>query len=548
MRLSEIAHLRLPRHRWLTNRRSGADTNRHTVVLFDGVCNLCNRAVDFIIRRDHREIFQFASLQSAAGREIARRYCVPRRMWRSVILVQNDRVYGGSTAALKIAAKLSWPWPILSLGLAVPRRLRDWIYSLMTTNRYRIFGKRSSCRIISPEEQMRFLSDAGSFAESPSSALIWEFDKVVSSYAISSTFAKDEQAAREVFRVAAHLLLDLACWDELSGPQNASFLHFDANGDRVTQRRLCVGDFIRVDLPAPGYDWAVIEEAIVTRTKIKIVVRPTYDPTLRPLRTDVICHFYEASASNTFVVERQGNEVIVSVHGAGEIMNVGATAGSRARALRNRLAALASWRGPQQYQWNTFTDRLLLRARRAVNWRSAIVEGRQRRLYAFMVAAGLGQIILAVSMHWMPEKLNLPSELSKLMPLTRQIYVVCAYYIWATVLLFGMVSAVKPRWLLDRSPAAILLSAFLAFFWLARLAIQFFYYERTTYAAEETLLVLLFTFLSIAYSVAAVSQLKDWRAATCAIDAGYATPSHERSSTPTLVKQHGARLKAELSQ
>lgn len=127
------------------------------VVLFDGVCNLCNASVDFILERDSKSIFRFASLQSEAGQELLRRFRLPTEEHRSLVLVEGDRFFTRSSAALLIARRLDGFWPLLYAFIVVPRFLRDAVYDLFARNRYRWFGRRDTCRVPAPEERGRFL-------------------------------------------------------------------------------------------------------------------------------------------------------------------------------------------------------------------------------------------------------------------------------------------------------------------------------------------------------------------------------------------------------
>lgn len=127
------------------------------MVLFDGVCNLCNASVDFILERDSKSIFRFASLQSEAGQELLRRFRLPTEEHRSLVLVEGDRFFTRSSAALLIARRLDGFWPLLYAFIVVPRFLRDAVYDLFARNRYRWFGRRDTCRVPTPEERGRFL-------------------------------------------------------------------------------------------------------------------------------------------------------------------------------------------------------------------------------------------------------------------------------------------------------------------------------------------------------------------------------------------------------
>ncbi len=129
------------------------------VVLFDGVCNVCNPAVDFILRHDPQGHFRFASLQSDAGRAaLADSGEVPEDEIRTIILIEDGRLFRESTAALRIAGRLTGPWSLLYYLLTgVPRPLRDGAYRWFARNRYRWFGKRDTCRLPEPEIRARFL-------------------------------------------------------------------------------------------------------------------------------------------------------------------------------------------------------------------------------------------------------------------------------------------------------------------------------------------------------------------------------------------------------
>lgn len=127
------------------------------IVLFDGVCNLCNAAVNFIIDRDPQNRFRFAALQSDTGRELLNRYPLASGPVDSVVLIRSNRPYVKSDAALEIARHLGGAWPALAVFKIFPRFFRDWVYDLIAKNRYRLFGKQDACRIPTPELKARFL-------------------------------------------------------------------------------------------------------------------------------------------------------------------------------------------------------------------------------------------------------------------------------------------------------------------------------------------------------------------------------------------------------
>lgn len=130
----------------------------HAVVLFDGVCNLCNAGVNFIIDRDPAAYFRFAALQSEAGSALRASCGIPAAAaLESLVLIEAGRCYRRSTAALRIARRLSGGWPLLYACMLVPRPLRDRVYDHIAANRYRWFGRRDHCRVPTAAWQARFL-------------------------------------------------------------------------------------------------------------------------------------------------------------------------------------------------------------------------------------------------------------------------------------------------------------------------------------------------------------------------------------------------------
>jgi predicted DCC family thiol-disulfide oxidoreductase YuxK len=129
------------------------------VVLFDGVCNLCNSTVHFIIARDPASYFRFAPLQSPSAAALMGDNAPVQTAPDSVVLVEDGKTYQASTAALRIARKLPWPWKLLYGFIVVPRFLRDPFYYLIARNRYRWFGKQEACWLPTPELRSRFLEN-----------------------------------------------------------------------------------------------------------------------------------------------------------------------------------------------------------------------------------------------------------------------------------------------------------------------------------------------------------------------------------------------------
>lgn len=130
------------------------------IVFFDGVCNLCNGAVQLIIDHDRHALFRFAPLQSDLARKLLseRGAVVDPAEMDSVILLEGDRVYQRSDAALRIARRLDAPWPVAYALIVVPRFVRDAVYKLIARHRYRWFGRSETCRVPTPELRARFLA------------------------------------------------------------------------------------------------------------------------------------------------------------------------------------------------------------------------------------------------------------------------------------------------------------------------------------------------------------------------------------------------------
>lgn len=139
------------------------------VVLFDGTCNFCDGAVQFVIDHERGSDLKFAALQSDAGRDLLERVASPEeaRLLQhgatgdgdpdSMALVEGGRVYTHSSAALRMARYLRWPWRGLGVFIVVPRFVRDMVYRWIARNRYRWFGKTDTCRVPTPELRARFL-------------------------------------------------------------------------------------------------------------------------------------------------------------------------------------------------------------------------------------------------------------------------------------------------------------------------------------------------------------------------------------------------------
>ena len=128
-----------------------------SIVLFDGVCNLCSGAVLFIIKRDRQAKFLFASLQSRFGQQQLKKLGLERDTFQTIILIRGADVFYRSNAALEIARGLSGLWPSLYLLKIIPAFIRDALYNYISRNRYKFFGKKDVCMIPTPELQSRFI-------------------------------------------------------------------------------------------------------------------------------------------------------------------------------------------------------------------------------------------------------------------------------------------------------------------------------------------------------------------------------------------------------
>ncbi len=127
------------------------------IILFDGVCNLCNGAVQFVIRHDPQAIFKFASLQSETGQEMLRKFGLPASSFDSFVLIDNGKAYTKSDAALAVVKKLPGMLRFLYGLKIVPAILRDAVYNLVAKKRYGWFGKKDSCMIPTKSIQHRFI-------------------------------------------------------------------------------------------------------------------------------------------------------------------------------------------------------------------------------------------------------------------------------------------------------------------------------------------------------------------------------------------------------
>lgn len=132
--------------------------NEKQIILFDGVCNFCNFWVNFIIKRDKKDLFRFAALQSDKAREFSAKFNFDTSSMNTFVLIEGEKFFTKSTAALMICKQLNGPIKILSLFIFFPKFFRDFIYDLVAKNRYKFFGQRDSCRVPTEKEKEKFLN------------------------------------------------------------------------------------------------------------------------------------------------------------------------------------------------------------------------------------------------------------------------------------------------------------------------------------------------------------------------------------------------------
>lgn len=139
----------------MMNQARNLVADKQAIILFDGICHFCDASVRFIAARDGRRYFRFAPLQSDVGQELQKKFAL--KNIDSVVLIENDRAFTRSTAALKVARRLDGAWSSVYSLIVVPKFIRDFVYNLFAQNRYRLFGKKEVCTLPSPELRERFL-------------------------------------------------------------------------------------------------------------------------------------------------------------------------------------------------------------------------------------------------------------------------------------------------------------------------------------------------------------------------------------------------------
>ena len=132
-------------------------SHKKSVILFDGVCNLCNSSVQFILKNDKKKQFLFASLQSDAAKKLLLQKNHKNNNLNTIILIEGGEVYEKSTAALKITRRLGRIWSFFYIFIILPKSIRDFIYDFIAKNRYNWFGKKDNCIVPNEENKNRFI-------------------------------------------------------------------------------------------------------------------------------------------------------------------------------------------------------------------------------------------------------------------------------------------------------------------------------------------------------------------------------------------------------
>ena len=131
---------------------------KEKIVLFDGVCNLCQSTVQFVIKHDQRKKIRFASLQGEFGQQILKEHNLPLTNYNSFLFLENGKLHMKSGAALRLSRYLDGVWPLFYILIIIPPFLRNAVYGFIANNRYRWFGKQESCWLPTPDLKQRFLN------------------------------------------------------------------------------------------------------------------------------------------------------------------------------------------------------------------------------------------------------------------------------------------------------------------------------------------------------------------------------------------------------
>lgn len=128
------------------------------IILFDGVCNLCNSFVQRVIKNDSKNKFKFASLQSEFGQNFLKNHKIDQQDFKTLILIEGEQFYVKSTAALRIGRELNGIYKVSAILILIPKPIRDFFYHIVSKKRYNWFGKRESCWLPTPELKNKFIA------------------------------------------------------------------------------------------------------------------------------------------------------------------------------------------------------------------------------------------------------------------------------------------------------------------------------------------------------------------------------------------------------
>jgi hypothetical protein len=167
-----------------------------------------------------------------------------------------------------------------------------------------------------------------------------------------------EESAKANFEKQKEVFLNVDNWTALSEIENLAFTHYDKEGNRV-RRKAKEGDFVMLDLPGPVPKfWVNVESIDNQPDQVTIIIRPSYDPTERPLKKEVTAHFFDRQTINILNFEREGKRLIAEVKGVSAAINNDAEEAGET-AIINTTVALGGWAGLQKRQWESFTKNLV---------------------------------------------------------------------------------------------------------------------------------------------------------------------------------------------
>ncbi len=132
-------------------------SHKQPILLFDGVCNLCNQSVQLVLKKEKSPRYQFTSLQSEVGQVILSHFDFSTTHFDTILLLEDGKIFDRSSVPIKVSGNLKGLWPMLRIFWIIPKPLRDIVYNWISRNRYKWFGKKEVCMIPSPELERRFL-------------------------------------------------------------------------------------------------------------------------------------------------------------------------------------------------------------------------------------------------------------------------------------------------------------------------------------------------------------------------------------------------------